>query len=314
MPLTIQASAQGYGGLIADGFITKMLFSAETIKRGGIYVKGSVKPKIKIRRLTASNTLQAYQVTPTTSQATINIDGVDLIPQKCMTYVVFDPTDFDEDWLAVEQNSELIDLRLPATYESFVTQQILQSSARDYDKGIWVNNSATSGDILGFDGIIPKLVASSETTKVASPVSFTVSNIVDKMNIVYETASPLVRQHPLAKMYMNYKTQGIYRQALTALTTKGVDPTQMVPNVFAGVNIMALPWIPDDCIVLAIGGNSMDSNLWMGVKTNGSTPVEEGVSVKFMPLQNNSEAWFLKAIYAADVNVGWPVEAVLYKV
>lgn len=314
--VTFQVSAQGFNGDIASGFIVKHLFQSETLNRGFIYVDDNIHLKRTIRRIVAANVLQAYKVTPGSddSQGDITVSGRPLLPQTCMIYKQLDPNDFESDWLAVEMTQELLDKKLPATAESYIIQEILRAAAKDLDGRIWVNDSTASGNPLPFDGLINKLAASgSGVVKIASPVTLTASNIISKLDACYQTSKPEVRRDGMFKIGLSPKSFDLYRQALVGLQYKGPDPSQGGYRTFAGVQLMDLPGIPDDCLVTAITGNTRDSNFWMGVQTKGATPKDEPM-VKFDRLQNNSEEYFLKAIYRADVQIGWPEECVLYQV
>ena len=65
--------------------------------------------------------------------------------------------------------------------------------------------------------------------------------------------------------------------------------------------------MPDNCVFVAKGTASMDSNIWLGLNS-----ASDENNLKLAPLQNNSDLWFVRGKMKVDVNYVFGTEVVLY--
>jgi len=299
-----------YAGEAASGFIVRAITGAQTITGGHVYIKDGIKKTFTIPRMTVSGIIQDRTATPTTS-GTITVTGQALNPEDFMVYNEFNPRDFEDHWIAQQLSPDLIDRRLPVSAESTIIQEHLKVVANHFDKLIWQGDKTLSSNLKYFDGFVTKLTAAAANV-VASPVTLTTSNLQAKLELCVAQIPTALLYDPTVKIFINYKTAELFRQVQVAQTYKGNDFTQGANWAFAGYPVVKIAGMPDNCIVIAKGSATMDSNLWLGLD---STMDGDGnpSSIKFSPLQNNSEKWFLKMLMKMDVQVGFPEETVLYK-
>lgn len=298
-----------YAGEAASGFIVKAITGAQTISGGHVYIKDGIRKKFTIPRMTVSGIIQDRAATPTTG-GTITVTGQTLEPADFMVYNEFNPRDFEDHWIAQQLSPDLIDRRLPVSAESTIIQEHLKVVANHFDKLIWQGDTSLSSNLKYFDGIVTKL-SDAAANVISSPAALTTSNLQAKLELVVDAIPVALKYDPTVKIFMNYATAELFRKIQVAQTYKGNDFTQGASWMFAGYPVVKIAGMPNDCIVVAKGSASMDSNLWVGID---STMDGEGnpSSIKFSPKQANSELWFLKMLMKMDVQIGWPEETVLY--
>jgi len=300
-----------YAGEAASGFVVKALTGADTVKGGHIYMKDNVVKKFTIPSLKVSNLIQDRTATPT-SQGTMTVDGRALTPADFMLYHEFNPRDFEDHWIAAQMNDGLIDRRLPVSAESQIIQEHLKFVASFFDTIIWQGDTALSSNLKYFDGLIKKLTASSDTIDVTSPFTISEDNVIDALEDCHQLIPKALLFDPGMKYHVSYATAEFYRRAQQDQTYKGVDITSGGVMTYNGKRIVPLAGCPDNTIVLAKSGPSMDSQLWMGLDST-MTSEGEASSIKFSPLQANSELWFIKMLFKMDVQIGLPEEVVMFK-
>lgn len=66
--------------------------------------------------------------------------------------------------------------------------------------------------------------------------------------------------------------------------------------------------MPDNCVFVAKGNNTMESNMWMGINS-----IDDQNNLKLSPLQANSDMWFVRGKMKVDVNYVFAPQVILYK-
>lgn len=324
MPEALVISDTGYNGEATSYMITKNVLEGKTIQGGNIYVEDGIKKKRTIPRVDVTNIMQARKATPTSS-GTIAVDGAVIEVQDLMMYMEFNPRDFENQWYAAQLNPTLLDAKLPATAEYFITMQMMKRLNEFFEFSIWrsrkdydpegTNLDPTTKGALAtdklyfyFDGILKKLLAASETIKVPNAVALTSSNIVDKFQAAYLLVpQALLYRYGDLKLFVSYTDQQKYEQYMQTQTLyKNQDTTEKGINRYNGYDVVPLPGIPENTFIWAIGTPDTSSNLWMGINST------EDANLQLMRLQNNSELFFIKGLFKADVQVGFKEEVVLY--
>lgn len=308
MPLSIQDLS--YAGEAAANVIVRAMTGADTIQGGHLYVRDGIRKSYTIPRLTSTGILQPRQATPTSSTGDFIIDGTVLTPEDYMIYTEFNPRDFEQHWFAAQLNPGLIDRALPATVEGVILSEVLRLHNRALETMIWQGDKTSSNTQLNYiDGYVKKLAGNASTVKVANAVALTDGNIMAKLEEVYRAIPDALIYDPSMRIYVSYKTAQIFRNAQVAQTYKGVDPTLAGVMQYAGIPVVRLAGMPNDCIVATRGSASADSNLWLGMDSTSDQNM-----VQMAKVQNNSELYFIKVLMKVDVQVGFYQEAILYNV
>ena len=315
-----------YAGEAASVMITRAVIEMDTVNKGCIYVKDGIKKEFRMPRLEVTGFMQHRQATPT-SQGTITIDGQLLYPKDYMLYLEFNPRDFETHWYAYQLKPELIDRTLPQTAEAFLIYQLSKRVNEFNEKAIWRSRTAfdpanggtnpvskgqaaSDSQYQYFDGLVYKMLSDAGTIQIGSPTTLTSANILAAMNsVLFGLPEALVDKKGSdgVKFLFNKTTKRIYDDALTNLTYKDNFFTESSKEMYKGYEIKTVAGLTDNTIVACLALPDVDSALWLGLN---STADEQTVLLK--QFQNNSELYFLKMLFKADVQFAWSDQIVLY--
>ena len=303
-----------YAGKNLEGFITRAMIGNEPFQKGIMYIEENVDKKFTIPRLVLTDLVQAVAATPV-SQGTATVDGRTLTPGGYMLYWEFNPKKFDDHWFSAMLEGSLLDRTLPATLESAIVQEFLKYHD-DWLASALFSSDNSGTDLLGgtdyvyFDGWVRKMLDDSDVNDVSSPVTLTSANIEAKFQACEDlliTSAPALLYDPDTKFIVSYKTAKLWERAQASATYKGIDNTRAGLLAFQGREIVPIKGCPDNTIILTRTGAARTSNLWAGVQA-----ISDSMEIKLMPLQNNSDKWFIKMINEIDVNHGFGADVVLY--
>lgn len=319
-------SDTNYAGDAASVMITRAVVRMDTVEKGAIYVKDGIKKEHSIPRIEVANMMQHRAATPV-SQGTITVDRQLLYPKNYMAYLEFNPRDFEDHWFAYQLSEKLLDRTMPQTAESFLVYQLSKRVNEFNERQIWrgrtafdpanggldpttKGQAATDSAFMYFDGLILKLLSDAGTITIPTPAVLTSSNILAKLEtILYAVPEALVdKKGPDGlKFLMSIGTKRIYDAALTNLTFKDNMTTDSSKEAYKGYEVKSLAGLPDNTIIAALALPDIDGAFWLGLNSK-----EDEQTVQLMKLQNNSELYFLKMLFKADVNFAWSDQIVLY--
>lgn len=300
-----------YAGEAASNFIVKAITGNETVQGGHAYVKDGIKKQFTIPRWDADfeDFVQDRQATPQ-SKGTMTVDGNVIAPADYMIYTEFNPRDYEAHWFAVMLNPTLIDRTLPATVESVVIQEVLKRHDRYSNKAYWNSATSLTTTYKYYNGWLKKAASatsgSDQTNIVASPATLTALNIQAEMLKCFQAIPAPLRYNANMKFFVSYATFDLYVTSQINQTYKGVDITSAGVATFKGHPVVRLNDFPADCIFVAKGMPTPESNLWIGCNS------VDDAKLDLRPLQNNSELWYIKMLMKVDVQIGWFSETVLY--
>lgn len=309
MPLQIQDTS--YSGTAASLFISTALTGADTIQSGSIMVMDDIRKKFTIPTMEVEGeVIRERQATPTEGND-ILVNGVPLEPQDMMVYMKFNPRDHEQGWLAEQLNPIILNRGLPVTFEAYLMSRIFQKVKKETEALIWRGDKSieleVSRSLSRFDGIVKRLNAASDTVKIDTPVALTKANVIQKMQDVYAALPDALKFDMDTKIFVNYKTAGLYQEAQQAQTNKGVSIIEGAQWQLNGLKVVKCAGMPDNTIIAGVGTANSMSNFWMGIN---STSDEN--SIELNKTENASELWFVKMLMKVDVNVAFPSQAVLY--
>ncbi len=318
--MALNLEEQSYAGDVLKQFISLATTSFDTLEKGCINVMAGIKKKGFIPTVSVKNFIQARKATPTHGGSATTSARV-LEPKDFMGYLEFNPRDFETTWLAAQMNPKLLDAELPKTADSAITQEVIKLNKSYLDVAIWqsvydeaaVATAATNGlgdndnNLIFFDGLLKKMTDDADVIKIDTPEVITVGNIFAKFKLVKNARPKAIKNNPKGAYLVSCTTAEIFEDAQQAQNYKGANVTEAGKMTYGGRPVIALAGIPDDTIVYCLCSADLESNLWLGVNE-----IEEEEYLKLMPLQNNSENWFLKMLYKIDVNFAHAKQTVLY--
>jgi hypothetical protein len=328
MPEALNIVDTTYAGEAASYMITRAVVGADTIQKGCIYVEDGIKKQRTIPRLDVLNIMQKRQATPNSS-GSMTVDASTLVPQDCMMYLEFNPRDFEQHWFAIQLEDRLLDEKLPVTAENFIMLQTMKRLNEFFENAIWRSRemydpdglnvnpttkgaSATDAAYLYWNGLIYKALNDPNTIMVPSPVALTgggSGNIFSAFQAAYNLvpAALLYKYGPKGlKYFVSYKDQQKYENAMQSASFKQQNTTEKGINQYNGYDVVPLAGLPENTFFVGMGIPDLTSNIWMGINST------EDNELKLSPLQNNSEIWFIKGLFKADVNFGFTQEMVCY--
>ncbi|NME69011.1 hypothetical protein [Flammeovirga aprica] len=319
--MAININDTSYDGIYLKAFLLFIAANFETSEKGLIARKTGIKSKLKIPRLKLKNAIQAPTSGIPQHSGKVDIDARHLEPQQVLIYLEFDPLDFNDYWTEVEMNPALLDAMLPKSVESAIIQALVAENAEWMDEAIWQSeldsvaiadalaNGLGDGDnnLIFFDGLMKRIFLAPGVKKVATPVVLTKANIVGELGRIKASIPKKIWKNKDFKLVVSSNTMDIYGDAQKEQTNKGVDFTEEGKSTFGGKDLVEIGGLADDTIIGTIMKDGVGGNLWYGCNM-----ADEENSLRIDRVANNSEKWFMKAMFTLDTNVAKPEETVYY--
>jgi hypothetical protein len=320
-----------YAGEFYDIFLMKIMLGFESAQKGLIKIQTGIKKEATVGVLDVDSFIQAPQDPPVFG-ANIGVGGRKLTPKEVMGYLTADPAKFEDHWLAVQMNSALLDRALPVTFESAVVNRTAEISQNWLEKSFWqgsedpvaVATAVGSGlgpadsNLIFFDGIIKiskaALAAGNKITTASGvpAVVLTAGNIVSKFDalkalIMASPDGPAAYNNPNFVFVVNYKTGGLYGDAVKAQPNKGDDFTSRGKREYDGRKIVEVFGQHDDTIWAGVATRTEESQLWLG-----ANEADEWTKFRVGKLQNNSEKIYSKMLAKLCTQIATPSQVFLY--
>lgn len=329
MPEALSVQETVYAGEAAEFFLLRPVVEMDTYEKGCVSIQDGIKKQHTIDRMEISNFIQDPAATPT-SQGSILVDYVQLIPQRFDLYMEFNPHDFEVSFFAPELQKLLLDRALPPTASNFLLLQLMRRVNQYYEYSIWqqafkYNPSSPSyvappADLLTqtknsnfyyFDGLIEKALSDANTIQVGSAVALTAANIRGW----FESAIELVPQAFLAKygagglkILVSNKDWLKYNAALRTDAFKNQDTTGESQDKWNGYDVVRLAGLPENIFFMCVANpNPQSSNSFIGV--NEFTDKD---NLKMAPILTFSDLWAVRAEQKVDVQWGFTDQLVMY--
>lgn len=308
MPVNIKKSA--YSGEVLERLLTRATTYNELVEGGHIMVQQNVSSKFTIPRLRVGKMLQKYKPMPdykTDAKGDIDYDEVCLRPKRIMAFTTFDPSMFEYLWRPFQPTGNLVFQKLPAN----VQNQLLDEMANTVDMELgdnFINGkySTKSGDF--FNGILTRILLSSEVVKIASPVAITEKNVLDVLRKV-KAAIPAgaKKSKKNLKIFMSDADYDLYDWVITEKPYKGEDYTQMTQKMFKGIPIVSLVDWPKDVIASTYASADITSNFWAGVSLEDDADV-----IQIDKVAPYGDLYFFRMKMKIDTQIVFGEDIVLY--
>jgi len=269
-----------YGQLVAE-----LVTGNELVEGGHAFVQGGIQDKFTIPTIDA--------------------------PADYMIYMEFNPRTFESFYRPYQPEGELLFRELNPEVQASMLSEILKDVSNYHGQALLQGDTGGAAPYDKFDGLITKAVAAAGTNDVATPVTLTAGNVLDKFEesrALAVSSCYAAYNRPDFKWFVSTATYDLFLQALVAKTYKGMKVTETLPNRFMGKEVVVLSGMPDDTIFGAVANSSTMSNLWIGVDDIG-----QAYSIQVEKLQANSELHFVKMLMKTDTQIVKPQETVLYK-
>lgn len=301
----------GFTGDVVEELMTLAVTENEIVDNGHIYVEDNIQQKRSLVRVRQSAIIQDMAATPT-SYGGISTNERVLEPDPYMVYMEFDPNEFRKIWEKWAPTGEFVYTQLKPEVQAELLRMLLEG---EYGVNTYMASAIINGDIAAgtaplnkFDGLIVKALADADVVDVAGAAALTSVNIIDKLQDVYDASRIALRRNKDYKIFMSETDHEKYREALVNLSYKSIDPTVAAPLQYHGKQIVVLTDIVENTIFATQSSASRSSNIWLGVRGK-----VDQTTIKVAEVQNNSDLWFFKMKMAADTQIKWGQDFVLYK-
>lgn len=305
MAITVNSA---YAGEVLEQLLVRATTGNEIVAGGHIHVQPNVTKKFSIPRLKSGKMLQKRKEQPVEadSKGDFTIDEKYLEPQDVMAFTTFNPRVFETIWRPFQPTGNLVFTELPAN----VQNQLLGELAKVVDfelGGHFINGVKGSAEGQYFDGVLTRIAADNAVVIIPSPEALTQANVIAKMKLVRARIPKALKPNPNLKLFMSVEDAEAYEYELTDKPSKGADYTNMNPERFKGIRIVALADWPKDVIVAAATSTGIDSNFWAGVGYADDTD-----AIQIDKLTAAGEKYFFKMLMKADTNIVFGEDIVLY--
>ena len=301
MAINVTSTANGTA---TSNIIGEVMLRTPTIEKGLLDIVLSQQEKVALQRIkTAGNNTVAPVATPTTAVDGTTKDEVVITVGDCMYYDEFNPIrDFQTDWSYFYSTGQLTEAQLNAEVRRAMLPTVLDAIGGDLEQLIWQGDTASGSAYLNrFDGLIKLIKADATVNDVTPAGALTASNIFATLDALIVALPSRVKERTSPVIMMNYADRDKMFQAQRNLDFKGTNITEAGILRYAGYPVITCG-IPENNVVMTYPGNLRGAT-WI---------LNDTRNVKIDRLQNNSELFFVKALYKFGVNYNWGQDMAFY--
>jgi hypothetical protein len=266
-----------YAGEAASGYIAAALLSATTLDNKLVTIMPNVKYKSVIQKLAVANLVNDASCDFVTNTGSVTISEQILTPKELQVNIQLCKQEFVASWEALQLGFSAFD-EIPKSFNDYLVSYVGGVVAQATEESIWQGNNSTNGQFGGFETAFSASIAAGGATAVlpartsggTSAIisgSVTSTNVISKLDSVYQTVPKTVFGKQDLLMYVSTNVAKAYQSALagggaSGLGANGFNNQLNVgekPMNFNGVEIVMCPGMSDNKIVAA-----QKSNLFFG--------------------------------------------------
>jgi hypothetical protein len=266
-----------YAGEAASGYIAAALLSATTLDNKLVTIMPNVKYKSVIQKLAVANLVNDASCDFVTNTGSVTISEQILTPKELQVNIQLCKQEFVASWEALQLGFSAFD-EIPKSFNDYLVSYVGGVVAQATEESIWQGNNSTNGQFGGFETAFSASIAAGGATSVlpartsggTSAIisgSVTSTNVISKLDSVYQTVPKTVFGKQDLLMYVSTNVAKAYQSALagggaSGLGANGFNNQLNVgekPMNFNGVEIVMCPGMSDNKIVAA-----QKSNLFFG--------------------------------------------------
>jgi hypothetical protein len=266
-----------YAGEAASGYIAAALLSATTLDNKLVTIMPNVKYKSVIQKLAVANLVNDASCDFITNTGSVTISEQILTPKELQVNIQLCKQEFVASWEALQLGFSAFD-EIPKSFNDYLVSYVGGVVAQATEESIWQGTNSTNGQFGGFQTAFSASIAAGGATAVlparttggSSAIisgSVTTSNVISKLDSVYQTVPKTVYGKQDLLMYVSTNVAKAYQSALAGGGASGLGANGWnnqlnvgeKPMNFNGVEIVMCPGMSDDKIVAA-----QKSNLFFG--------------------------------------------------
>ena len=304
-----------YAGEAAADYIAAALLSARTLDNQLVTIKPNVKFKEVIQKVDVASIVSDASCN-FVSGGTVTIDERILEPKELQVNLELCKQEFVESWNALQLGYSAFD-EIPRNFNDFLVSYVGGKVAEKTEQDIWSGDSSVNGEFGGFEAALSASAATLLTSAVqparangdGAIVSGSISstNVIEKLQNVYDTIPSTVYGKEDLVLYIGSKTARAYQSALSSGSAGSFNNQLNVgekPLNFQGIEMVLCPGMSDDKIVAA-----QKSNLFFGT---GLLSDHNEVRVLDMANLDGSQNYRVIMRYTAGTQFGVGSDIVYY--
>lgn len=290
-----------YQGKFAATFIALSILGGKMIDRSLITKFIGIKKAMHLPVVRLNGVIKPYTA-KFEAAGSLDISERKLDPQAASVHLEFLIDTLEQMFLSEGMAAGMQNSNMGNDFESFVTRYIAKEINKQMDNFIWNADKDQTGVIAMFDGLLKKLNADTETTKITG-ATLTKDNILDELAKVYMAIPEDVSEDEDLKMFMSVKTRKLYKQALAdkALIK---EPLTDHPMYDANIEIESVAGFKPDTIVC-----TPTSNIFFGTDLESDMQSYELIDMRHT---TGDRMLRLRMDFKQDVNHAFGDSCVIY--
>ena len=254
-----------YAGEFAGQYIAAALLSAKTLDNKYVTIHPNVKYKEVIQKVAVDGIVQDASCDFTTSGSVALTEAV-LVPKELQVNLQLCKQQFVASWEALQLGYSAFD-EIPKNFNDYLISYVGGIVAQATEQSIWTGSTSTNGQFGGFLPAFSASIAAGGATAVLAAKSgsiiisgsVTSTNVIDKINSVYQTIPNTVFGKEDLLIYVSSNVARAYQTALGGNANQSGFQTQMnvgeKPFNFQGIEIVLCPGMASNSIVAAQKSN-----------------------------------------------------------
>ena len=254
-----------YAGEFAGQYIAAALLSAKTLDNKYVTIHPNVKYKEVIQKVAVDGIVQDASCDFTTSGSVALTEAV-LVPKELQVNLQLCKQQFVASWEALQLGYSAFD-EIPKNFNDYLISYVGGIVAQATEQSIWTGSASTNGQFGGFQPAFSASIAAGGATAVLAAKSgsiiisgsVTATNVIDKINSVYQTIPNTVFGKEDLLIYVSSNVARAYQTALGGNANQSGFQTQMnvgeKPFNFQGIEIVLCPGMASNSIVAAQKSN-----------------------------------------------------------
>jgi hypothetical protein len=254
-----------YAGEFAGQYIAAALLSAKTLDNKYVTIHPNVKYKEVIQKIAVDGIVQDASCDFTTSGSVTLTEAV-LTPKELQVNLQLCKQQFVQSWEALQLGYSAFD-EIPKSFNDYLISYVGGIVAQATEQSIWTGSASTNGQFGGFLPAFSASIAAGGATAVLAAKSgsviisgsITATNVIDKINSVYQTIPNAVFGKEDLLIYVSTDVARDYQTALGGNANQSGFQTQMnvgeKPFNFQGIEIVLCPGMAPNTIVAAQKSN-----------------------------------------------------------
>jgi hypothetical protein len=308
-----------YAGEAASGYIAAALLSARTLDNQLVTIKPNVKFQEVIQKVDVSSIVTDASCDFTPAGTTTITERI-LKPEELQVNLSLCKQEFVDSWNALQLGFSAFD-EIPRDFNDFLVSYVGGKVAEKTEQDIWSGDTTVNGEFGGFETAFSASIAAGGASDVlpalvdgsgaVSTGSIDASNVLDKLQDVYDTIPSAVYGKEDLVIYVGSKVARAYQSALSGNATLSNNSYNNQLNVgekpsnFQGIEIVMCPGMSDDKIAAA-----QKSNLFFGT---GLLSDHQEVRVLDMANLDGSQNYRIIMRYTAGTQFGVGNDIVFYQ-